>query len=501
VKTACIYARVSVDRDRDKASVGRQVEECRKLAKAKGFTVTEVFEERNLSAFKASVERPKWEALKAGIADGRYDALFGHRLDRLTRTTSEALKLGDLCNENGCEIVLCSGEVDTTTSTGRAFFQMSAVFAEFEAASTRDRLVGANSQAAKAGKVPSGGRRCYGYGAKGDLKGKVIPEEAAFIRMAVQDILSGMSLNEVCRRLTAAGSRTTMDGDWSPRCLKKLLVSPRLIGVRTHLGSLTEGTWEAILTEGEQATLVARLNRNSARYVPPSSTSTRHLLTGLVRCSECGSKMGYGRNKKTTAKGPAVYMRYQCKRIPGRVGCGRVAIAEPGLDAYVIATVNYYGPYFSALATPRRITLEDERRVAETALQGHREALQALRVERFRVGTTLMSDEEYAELVVPHEEAIQELTVAITRHDRQLDRLPTEKSATTFRKGRAFLSHLPGDINEQRTYLRQFLDSIVIAPAKSRGARFDSGRVELHWKSGEVTRDLDLLHVDNIEVE
>ena len=78
-----------------------------------------------------------------------------------------------------------------------------------------------------------------------------------------------------------------------------------------------------------------------------------------------------------------------------------------------------------------------------------RSALQALRFECIRVDADVMSDEEYSELRAPHEDAVRELTDAIKRYD----------------------TRLAGNIGQQRRFLTEHLDAIVIAPAKSRGGR------------------------------
>ncbi|MFZ0664203.1 MAG: recombinase family protein, partial [Acidimicrobiales bacterium] len=175
---AAIYARVSVDRDQDKATIERQEADCRALAEAKGFDEFEPFIDRNLSAFKRGVIRPAYEDMKARVAEGEFKAVFAYRLDRLSRSLAEALKLIDHLDKHGTGLVMVNGDVDTTTSTGRAFFQMSAVFAEFEAGSTRDRLKSYNKDAAAKGQMKTGGRRCYGY----EYNGTVKPEEVAYIR-------------------------------------------------------------------------------------------------------------------------------------------------------------------------------------------------------------------------------------------------------------------------------------------------------------------------------
>ena len=225
---------------------------------------------------------------------------------------------------------------------GKAFFQISAVFAELEAATTSERLINANAAAAEKGLPPTGGRRCYGFVGKGPMQSHVISEERAYLHMAAQDIRDSYSLRQVTKRMNERGSRTTSGNEWSPRSLVKCLKSPRMRGKRTHLGQLTDGhykdgtPWETIFTEDEHIDLIHRINQAGATYRDsPKRKGNAHLLTGLAKCGACGHRLGYGRIKQ----GEIIRTRYTCQRAPGSHACGKCSIAEQSLDPYVIGLV------------------------------------------------------------------------------------------------------------------------------------------------------------------
>jgi DNA invertase Pin-like site-specific DNA recombinase len=73
-----------MDRTGDAASPARQEAACRDIVAAKGWTVAEVFVDRDLSAYKR-VPRPAYDELLCALRDRRIDAVTVFKLDRLTR--------------------------------------------------------------------------------------------------------------------------------------------------------------------------------------------------------------------------------------------------------------------------------------------------------------------------------------------------------------------------------------------------------------------------------
>src|SRR4051812_27450553 len=82
---AAIYVRVSVDRDGESESPDRQRRDCEEAAKAKGFEVVKVYEDRDESGYSKSAKRPAYRELLRDIDAGKIDAVVVWKLDRLTR--------------------------------------------------------------------------------------------------------------------------------------------------------------------------------------------------------------------------------------------------------------------------------------------------------------------------------------------------------------------------------------------------------------------------------
>jgi DNA invertase Pin-like site-specific DNA recombinase len=85
------------------------------------------------------------------------DTLVVTRLDRLGRSLRDLANIAHEVEENGAHLRVLAQSVDTSTSAGRAFFGMLAVFAQFETDVRRDRQAEGIAKARKAG-VYTGGK-------------------------------------------------------------------------------------------------------------------------------------------------------------------------------------------------------------------------------------------------------------------------------------------------------------------------------------------------------
>lgn len=85
IRAAAIYARISSDQAGDGLGVKRQVEDCRKTAQDRGWTVHDEYVDNDISAYSSKM-RPRYEAMLSHIAQGYVDAVLVYHLDRLTRS-------------------------------------------------------------------------------------------------------------------------------------------------------------------------------------------------------------------------------------------------------------------------------------------------------------------------------------------------------------------------------------------------------------------------------
>ncbi|MGO9354985.1 MAG: recombinase family protein [Mycobacterium sp.] len=285
-----IYVRISEDATGQRAGVERQLKDCRALAKQRGWTVVEVYDDNDTSAFNGK-HRPGFEKLLTAIEQGQVNAIICWHIDRLYRRVKDLQRLVDI-TAKGVQIAsVNSGEIDLSTSTGRMLATILGSVAEQESAHKGERRRRANLERAQAGAWRKDQPRVFGYTPEGD----VLEPEATAVTQAIQDVLAGASLKSIARRWNEAGLLTPQSGKhggnrWSNLTVRKCLLKPSYASLRVHQGDIIgRGTWEALIDADTHYGLVALLN-DPAR-VPNSTFERKHMGSTVYVCGICGNKL------------------------------------------------------------------------------------------------------------------------------------------------------------------------------------------------------------------
>ena len=114
-----IYLRISDDRDGNQTATQRQEEDCRKFAELKGWSVGDVFEDVDLSAYKRNVKRPEFERMLRAIRNREIDGVLAWKIDRITRRQRDFVRLDEECEEAKAFIATVVDQIDTRNPTGR----------------------------------------------------------------------------------------------------------------------------------------------------------------------------------------------------------------------------------------------------------------------------------------------------------------------------------------------------------------------------------------------
>jgi DNA invertase Pin-like site-specific DNA recombinase len=152
-RAVAIYARVSTDHQTTK----NQERELREIAGRMGWTIVKVYKE-GISGAKGRDGRPAFDALCKDAARRRFDMVMVWSVDRLGRSLQDLVGFLNDLHSLGIDLFLHQQGVDTTTNGGKALYQMMGVFAEFERALIRERVMAglerAKAQGTKLGRRP-----------------------------------------------------------------------------------------------------------------------------------------------------------------------------------------------------------------------------------------------------------------------------------------------------------------------------------------------------------
>jgi site-specific DNA recombinase len=329
--------------------------------------------------------------------------------------------------------------------------------AQLESSNTSVRVRRAKRASRERGEPHHGGRRAFGH----DRDGAIREIEAAAIRDATARLLAGESVSAVARGWRDQGI-TTPNGPkpWATPHLRRLLLQPRLAGARVVDGELVAtGAIAPILTLDEHYELRAMLTD------PARLTNTgrihNHLLTGVLYCGLCGSRMVTHAVKDRPM--------YQCASRPHRPACGKVAITARLADEHIETVL------LELVDTPE-IREALERREQEGA---NGETARRLDADRARLQA--LNDAYWLDQVMPEREyrrLVGSLTDRIEQAEKALERA---RARTGLSLGGVDLrAEWPlVSLDTRRLILRLLIDRIDCDPAAKLGGTWQPDRLRV----------------------
>ena len=105
-----------------------------------------------ISGAKGRDQRPGLDALMKTVTRREIDMVAAWSVDRLGRSLMDLLAILKELHVKGVDLFLHQQGLDTSTPSGRAMFQMLGVFAEFERAMIRERVLSGLARAREDGK-------------------------------------------------------------------------------------------------------------------------------------------------------------------------------------------------------------------------------------------------------------------------------------------------------------------------------------------------------------
>jgi DNA invertase Pin-like site-specific DNA recombinase len=147
-KTVALYLRVSTCEQ----TVQNQRIELQAAADRAGWQIVGEYADEGISGSKGRDQRPAFDLLLKDAARRKFDMIAAISVDRLGRSMPHLVAFLNEIHAVGVDLFLLRQGLDTTTPTGRAMFQMSGVFAEWEREIIAERVRSGMARAKAAGK-------------------------------------------------------------------------------------------------------------------------------------------------------------------------------------------------------------------------------------------------------------------------------------------------------------------------------------------------------------
>jgi DNA invertase Pin-like site-specific DNA recombinase len=332
---AYAYCRVSTqEQARDEHySLANQEARCRDYLKHKSWHLVKVL--RDIGSAK-SAERDGYQELLGAIRSGQVDVIVTYRLDRLSRNVADVYDALDLFRENSAGYVSVQEAFDTTTAMGRAMPGVAAVFAQLTrgmiSENTKDGLL----RRAQSGKyVGSPHSRPYGYTLTDGLLA-LVPAEAAKVRRIFRLYTgSGWGAGRITDLLNRerVPTRDGLLGGWHPNTIVSILRNPLCAGSVRIRDQVFAGQHDPVIS----AELFGAAQELQAQRstMAPREKGSRHLLSWLAECGQCGCNL----ITHQQSKGGHKYVSYRHKSLPSSRRCLSLHKSAPALEAVVAAEV------------------------------------------------------------------------------------------------------------------------------------------------------------------
>jgi DNA invertase Pin-like site-specific DNA recombinase len=149
-RRAALYVRVSTA-DRGQ-TVENQLQPLQDAARRLGWSIVAIYRDEGISGARGRDKRPGLDALLKGVARREFDIVAAWSVCRLGRSLPDLIGLLGELQARDVDLFLHQQAIDSSTPSGRALFGMLGVFAEFERAMIRDRIMAGLDRAKAAGK-------------------------------------------------------------------------------------------------------------------------------------------------------------------------------------------------------------------------------------------------------------------------------------------------------------------------------------------------------------
>lgn len=215
------YIRVSSDEQaREGLSLEAQERKIRNYCELKDLELIDIYRDEGVSGFKVLEKRPGGsKVLDALRVEKRATHLVAIKLDRLFRNTGDAIAKATEFQKSYIDLHLLDVSVDTSTATGKMFFTVLAMLAQFERDITGERTKTVLDMKKKDGLVYN--HEPFGYD-RVDDHFVTNEQEILTISSIVAMRKTGLSYRDIASQLDSQGLKPKIAGSWNAMSVRRI---------------------------------------------------------------------------------------------------------------------------------------------------------------------------------------------------------------------------------------------------------------------------------------
>ena len=343
-----IYARKSSE-DEFETALDSQIQQCKKLIELNSELLqldeSHIFSEEKKSGMFTD-NREKFQEVISLVEDKEIDVVLVHTPERFSRNIKDFQTYQNILRNN--DAILLSTDIPTEESAMGEFIQNITISAsQMFVRQCAEKTFRSLENKAKDCRI-TGGMPNYGYKYEADRYVKN-PEESVAIEIIFNGVVDGKTYSDIQDELDALGFRTRQRKKFSKSTINDILHNVKYCGTylynkkggkrkkhRVLLGEYDEvriedGITEPIISKETFNRVQEILNQRT--QCRKKNTKPNHLLTGLIRCKQCGGF--YVGNTRLTRK-KEKYFSYICKnRLGSNKSCKAKEIKAEYIENYV----------------------------------------------------------------------------------------------------------------------------------------------------------------------
>ena len=352
-----IYTRVSSTVQVENGySLEEQKEILLQRAAKAGYVVYDIYTDAGISG-KDVANRPQMQRLLKDVKEGRVQVILAWKLSRTFRSLKDELDALELMKAKGAFFDFVSdGIIEPDSSMGKLHAQILGMISEMERENIADNVYMGMAAAARQGQW-MGGPTPFGYDCKRDTTKRVAfleinNQEAAVVRRIFHMFVEEHSgYKSICNTLNNEGYRTKQGKEFSIGTIRGIITNPIYCGYirwgqhRKWAELRRKGTVaNPVIAKGVHEPIISEelFKRAETIRLSKGGKSTRkyeclNILTGILRCPECGAGMVLARCGESGRK----VTSYCCGRYhnKGSVACHSNLVVLDKINDEVLARI------------------------------------------------------------------------------------------------------------------------------------------------------------------
>lgn len=345
------YIRVSTERQVEGYSIEGQITQIEQYCRFNGYELVDIYADRGISG--KSMNRPELQRMLNDAKNGKLDCVMVYKTNRLARNTSDLLTIVEELHRQNVEFFSLSERIEVKNSTGKLMLQILASFSEFERNTILENIYIGQHQRALEGYYQ--GNLPLGYNNIPDNKKELMinQHEANIVKYIFESYAKGHGYRKIANALNHKGYVTKKGNPFSISAITYILSNPFYIG-KIQFAKYKD--WnekrrkglndKPVIAQGKHSPIISQdlwdkvqMRKKQIKEKPQVHGKGTNLLTGIIRCPQCGAAMAASNTTNTLKDGTKKRIRYySCSnfRNKGSKVCSANSVRADVIEKYVM---------------------------------------------------------------------------------------------------------------------------------------------------------------------